>query len=120
MFLVFATYNPSKRSFYHWATGDEAPDTLESVIMVALIAGFAFIIRSSWRSLKLVGLLIGAVFMTSFSLMLSELGVLNLEDNVIWTLTVQTSIATVLAVGVSFSAIRARLAGQIDSDDVGR
>jgi hypothetical protein len=30
------------------------------------------------------------------------------------------SLSTLLAVGVSFSAIRARLSGQIDSDDVGR
>ena len=120
LFLVFATYNPSGRSFYHWATGDDAPFTIIAVVAIGLVACFIFLIRSTWRSIKPFGALLLTVFLGLFNLMLVDLGIINVSGNWVVTVMVLISLSTLLAFGVSFSAIRARLAGQIDSDDVGR
>jgi hypothetical protein len=120
LFLVFATYNPSGTSFYHWAVSGFSPLTLVSVVGVALLAIYVFLFRSTWRSIKITGILIGAVFMGLFNLMLVDLEIVTIEGNSILVVMFLASLATILSIGVSFSAIRARLAGQIDSDDVGR
>lgn len=120
LFLVFATYNPSGRSFYHWAGSEEAPGTIVAVTAVALIAGYAFLIRATWRSVKPLGALLVAIFLALFNVMLVDLGLVSTEPEGSVSIMVLTSLGTILGVGVSFSAIRARLSGQIDSDDVGR
>ncbi len=120
LFLVFATYNPSGVSFYHWAVSGWSPLTLVSVVGVALLAIYVFLFRSTWRSIKLTGIMIGAVFMGLFNLMLIDLEIVAIDRASIVVVMILASLATILSVGVSFSAIRARLAGQIDSDDVGQ
>lgn len=119
LFLVFSTYNPSGRSFFHWAKSGEAPATMVAVIAILLISGYAFLIRSTWRSIKPGGALLITLFLVFFNVMLIDLGLVAVS--VEWVIPVMclTSISVLLAVGVSFSAIRARLSGQIDSDDVG-
>lgn len=120
LFLVFATYNPSGRSFYHWTMSDEAPATMIAVTAVMLIAGYAFLIRATWRSIKPMGALLLAIFLALFNAMLVDLGLVSLSAEGSIAMMILASLSTLLAVGVSFSAIRARLSGQIDSDDVGR
>lgn len=120
LFLVLATYNPSGRSFYHWALSDDAPSTIVAVIAISLFACFLFLFRSSWRSIKPFGMFLLAALLGLFNLMLVDLGIVKVTGNWVVTVMVLLSLSTLLAVGVSFSAIRARLAGQIDSDDVGR
>lgn len=120
LFVVFATYNPSGVSFYHWALSGWAPLTMVCVVGVALLAVYVFLFRSTWRSIKLTGILIGSVFMVLFNLMLVDLGFVTIDTGSIVVVMALASVSTILSVGMSFSAIRARLAGQIDSDDVGR
>jgi len=118
LFLVFSTYNPSGRSFYHWAITTESPATMVAITAIMLIASYAFLIRSTWRSIKPVGALLVVIFLVLFNVMLAGLSFVTISaDGVIVMCLV--SISTLLAIGVSFSAIRARLSGQIDSDDVG-
>ena len=50
LFLVFATYNPSGVSFYHWAISGWSPVTLVWVVGVAMLAIYVFLIRSTGRS----------------------------------------------------------------------
>lgn len=90
------------------------------VVGVALLAVYVFLFRSTWRSIKLTGILIGSVFMVLFNLMLVDLGFVTIDTGSIVVVMALASVSTILSVGMSFSAIRARLAGQIDSDDVGR
>jgi hypothetical protein len=120
LFLVFATYNPSGRSFYHWAISDEAPATMAAVTAVMLVAGYAFLIRATWRSIKPMGALLMAIFLALFNAMLVDLGLVSVSAEGSLAMMLLASLSTLFAVGVSFSAIRARLSGQIDSDDVGR
>ena len=120
VFIVFATYNPSGMSFLHWAVSPGSSKTVVAAVGVALLGLFIFIARSTWRSMKLVGITITALFFFLFSVMLIDLGVIQLSSTEVLEVITLVVIASTLAVGLSFSAIRARLSGQVDSDDVGR
>lgn len=120
LFLVFATYNPSGRSFYHWAREGDAPTALVAVVATVLLGGYVFLIRATWRSIKPGGALLAAIFLVLFNVTLVDLGFVSAAADGAVSVMCLASLATLLAIGVSFSAIRARLSGQIDSDDVGR
>jgi hypothetical protein len=119
LFLVFATYNPSGRSFFHWATSGQSPATTVATAAIMLIASYAFLIRATRRSIGLLGVLLAVTFLVFFNVMLGGLGLVAISSERVIVMGL-VSISMVLAVGVSFSAIRARLSGQIDSDDIGR
>jgi hypothetical protein len=78
------------------------------------------LLRSTWRSIKPFGTFLVAVFLALFNLMLVDLGVVRISGDWVVSVMILLSVSTLLAFGVSVSAIRARLSGQIDSDDVGR
>jgi hypothetical protein len=107
-------------SFLHWAVSPGSNKTVVAAVGVALLGFFIFIARSTWRSMKLVGITITALFFFLFSVMLIDLGVIQLSSTEVLEVITLVVIASTLAVGLSFSAIRARLSGQVDSDDVGR
>ena len=120
VFIVFATYNPSGMSFFHWAVSPGSNKSVVAAVGVALLGVFVFIARSTWRSMKLIGITITALFCILFSVMLIDLRVIALTSTEVVEVIALVVIASTLGVGLSFSAIRARLSGQIDSDDVGR
>jgi len=120
VFIVFGTYNPSGVSFVHWASAPETNRIVAAVVGVALLGVFLFIIRSTWRSMKFIGISITAVFFVLFNVMLVDVGIIPLSSSHVIEIMSLFTIASTLAIGMSFSAIRARLSGQIDSDDVGR
>jgi len=120
LFLVFGTYNPSGLSYYHWIKSGDAAFTTAAVAGTAMFGAYLFLVRSTWRSIKPIGVLIGATFFALFNLMLIDVGLVTVGSSGVVSVMVLASVASILAIGLSFSAIRARLAGQIDSDDVGR
>lgn len=118
-FMVFATYNPSGQSYYHWAmSGDSNFAAVFSVGMGFLIA-YVLYFRTMFRSIKPAGAVLLAILFFSLNYMLIDTNVLEIDAR--WQLEALflLSFATLLTIGLSFSAIRARLAGQIDSDNVG-
>ena len=115
-FVVFGTFNPSGVSFYHWATGDSPVLSLVGVVGVALLAIYVFLLRSTWRSIRLPGIVIGVAFFALFNLMLVDLEIVALNGRGVLSVMILASAATLLSIGLSFSAIRARLSGFIDTD----
>jgi len=119
IFIVFATYNPTGVSYYHWVTSGEAPFTMFATTGIFLLGVYAFLIRATWRSMKIVGITLCIGFFTFLNFMLVDLGVIEVTATWVISVMVLITIASTLSIGVSFSAVRARIAGQIDSDDVG-
>lgn len=116
LFLVAATYNPSGYSYYHWAfRGDTEYWALKIFLGLLIIFGYVFCVYATWRSLRLmlsVPLLL-VIFCCLW--LLSDWGVLDLSDWLQRTLALETSLVVLLGTGVSFSLIRYRLSGQLDS-----
>ena len=70
--------------------------------------------------MKFVGIFLTFTFFALFSYMLIDIGLVRLVSAPVVEIMGLAVVASTLAIGLSFSAIRARLSGQIDSDDVGR
>lgn len=117
--LVLATYNPSGYSWYHWATGAIAAGGLGAVHVffgVVLVAGWAIFVVATGRSLGAFGVVIGAVLIGTAIWLLSEAGLVRAESAraVLWLALI--ALATLLAVGLSWSHIWRRLSGQLEVD----
>jgi uncharacterized protein DUF6524 len=115
-FLVTASYNPSGYSYWHWTfRGDGDYWALKVFIGLLLIFGYVFCIYSTWRSLRIMLsvpllLVIGACLW-----LLSDWGIVDFSNSVQRTLALETALVVLLGTGVSFSLIRYRLSGQLDS-----
>ncbi len=116
LFLVMATYNPSGYSYWHWAFRGNMNDwALKIFLGLLIIFGFVFCSYSTWRSLRIVLsvpliLAIGACLW-----LLSDWGIIDLSDWLQRTLALESALTILLGTGVSFSLIRYRLSGQLDS-----
>lgn len=116
LFLVAATYNPSGYSYYHWAfRGDGGYWALKIFLGLLIIFGFVFCCYATWRSLRLMLSLPLLLLMATCFWLLSDWGLLDLSDWLQRTLALEAGLVVLLGTGVSFSLIRYRLSGQLNS-----
>jgi hypothetical protein len=116
LFLVAATYNPSGYSYYHWAfRGDTSNWALKIFLGFLIIFGFVFCGYSTWRSLRILLSVPLLLTIAACLWLLSDWGMLDFSDWLQRTLALEISLVILLGTGVSFSLIRYRLSGQLDS-----
>jgi len=121
--LVYVSYNPSGYSYYHWAkeaffgqgTFKTPPFAMVSVL---LLIGWTVYLRATFRSLGGLGLLLALAFFAIIIWWLIDLGLLGINNVSVISYIALFLIAAVLAVGMSWSHIRRKISGQVDTDDV--
>ena len=119
LFGVFATYNPSGYSYYHWLQHDGGYVSLRVLAGVALAIFYVVYLRATLRSLGPIGIGLTFALFGSVAWLLTQWHVVDLarsDDEAVVSLAIA---ASVLAVGMSWSSIRYRISGQYDSEDVG-
>lgn len=117
--LVFATYNPSGTSYFHWvknALGAEGLEPLHYFLGVILLAGWTIFIIATERSLGALGSIIGAALLGTGIWLLVDIGVLHAEsvNTIAWLALF--AVGTLLAIGLSWSHLWRRLSGQLEVD----
>ena len=119
--VVFATYNPEGFSYYHWVSGEIANfSVLKAFVGVVLIIGWAMLIRATLGSLGAIGIILAAAFFgLSIWLLVDVLGLSTNNFRVI-SYIIEIMLSSVLSIGVSWSHIRRRLSGQVDTDELDR
>ena len=114
--LVAGSYNPSGYSYYHWAFQGSADYwALKILIGLLIIFGYVFCVAATVRSLRLLLGVPLLLVLASALWLLSNEGWLDLSDWLERTLALEAALVIVLGTGVSFSLIRYRLSGQLDS-----
>lgn len=118
--LVFATYNPSGWSFAHWLKGSYTAGALgpeHFVGGVILVIGWIILMTATFRSIGILGLLLGAALFGGLVWLLIDYGVLSIDSasDLTWVILVVASI--VLAIGLSWSHVWRRITGQLEVDD---
>lgn len=119
LILVFATYNPSEYSFYHWMlTGlDTGFQPLMAFSGIVLLIGWVVYLRATITSLGLIGLILAFAFFGTLLWMVIDWGIVPADSIQTITYIVLTLLSMVLAIGMSWSHIRRRMSGQIDVND---
>lgn len=117
--LVFASFNPTGYSYFHWVKNTLPTFTpYIALVGIALIIGWAIFIRATLRSLGPVGITLALLLQACLVWLFIDLGWFDWKDmNVMaWIGLLITSL--ILAIGMSWSHIRRRISGQVDTDDV--
>lgn len=118
--LVLATYNPSGWSFAHWVKTAFANSGLgpeHFVVGVILVIGWIILLSATYRSMGLLGLILGAALFGGLVWLLIDFGILSIDSpsDLTWVILIVASI--VLAIGLSWSHVWRRLTGQFEVDD---
>ncbi len=117
--LVFATFNPTDYSYYLWVAGMDGGNlALKALAGVALVILYVIYLRATWRSIGPIGLTLAAAFLGALIWVTIDLGLLDLERPTIVTWVLLFALATILAIGISWSHVRRRVSGQADMDDI--
>lgn len=118
-FVVFAIYNPSGHSYYHWLI--DVGDDRWSLKALAGVSLLIAVMTFAYATLRAIGKSGVAATLTFFGVVIWAMVDNNLLDGLgrwAWVTIFLGVIASVLGIGVSWSHVRARLSGQNDSNDV--
>ncbi len=115
--LVLGTYNPTPYNFLAWVTddasrGEQLP--LKLLIAAVMIIGYVIYFRATFESIGFIGIGLALLFFAGIVWLLLDYGILNLQEygTVAWVgLFI---LATIMAIGMSWSFIRRKLSGQVD------
>lgn len=116
--LVFATYNPSGYSFYHWTVNGGGPTALKIMVGLALALLYAAVLRVIGAAFRRSGVIVGAI--AGFLFSIESVIVLLPRDVSLswrgWVLVVQYAVlgalTLMIAFGISWSYLIERLTGQ--------
>lgn len=117
--LVLATFNPSGYSYVHWVNGP-AGESLPFKVVLGILLAILYIVflRATWRSIGPIGVGLAVAFFGAIVWALFYYEVIALGQTTVLTYIALVLLASIMAVGLSWSHIRRRLSGQIDTDDV--
>ena len=116
--LIFATYNPEHRSYFHWLAEDHWTLTpLKAFVGVCLLVGWVFLIRATLSSLGAFGALLAAAFFGTLIWLVVSWLHLQPQTSKGLTYLILLGLAAVLSTGSLFSIVRRRLTGQVDVDE---
>ena len=121
LIVVFSTYNPEGMSYYHWVTDALSEfSIIKAFVGVVLLIGWIILIRATLGSLGIIGMLLaGAFFGLAIWLIIDVFG-LSTDSARVISYIIEVMIASVLSIGVSWSHVRRRISGQVDTDELDR
>ena len=117
-FLVFGTYNPSGRSFYHWLRDSDAAAIWKLIAGGLLVIAYSVVVPIVWRALGLGGLLLTTVLGTTACWVLIEAGWVSLDapNAPVWIFL--SVVAFVGGVGLCWMLFGRILDGQLRTRDL--
>ena len=119
--VVFASYNPEGYSYFHWMKEDFPSFTVyKSLVGVILIIGWIILIRATLGSLGAIGIMLAVAFFGLLIWLFFDVFNIPTDSARVVTYIIQVMIICVLSVGVSWSHIRRRISGQVDTDEIER
>ena len=117
--LVLVTWNPSGRSYVDWLIGHGADERAYVALAgVTLLILWIIYLRATFFAIGWFGVILAGAFLGALLWVMTDLGLLAIDsaDAAVWAALV--CIGIVLGIGMGWSHVRARLSGQISTDDV--
>ena len=119
--VVFASYNPEGASYFHWIKEEFPTFTVyKGFVGVILVIGWIILIRATIGSLGAIGIILATAFFGLLIWLIFDVFNLPTDSVRVVTYIIQVMIVCVLSIGVSWSHIRRRLSGQVDTDEIER
>lgn len=118
LLIVLATYNPYGMSYYHWVSEDGGYASLKVLAGVALLIMHIVAMLATLRSIGAIGVALVTALAASTAWFLVDSAILDIENPRKFVFTLLAILGTVYGFGLSYSHVRNRLSGQVDSRDV--
>lgn len=115
--LVLLTYNPSGQSHLHWALADfKAFDAARAFAGALLLGAWVFAIRTTMVSMGTLGIVLLGLVLGTLVWLLFDIGAIkaNAPHLLVWIVLIVVGV--ILGVGLSWSALRQRLTGQVEAN----
>ncbi|MCA0921739.1 DUF6524 family protein [Pseudooceanicola nanhaiensis] len=119
-FLLLAlTFNPTPWNYITWARTDGGAQLpLILLLGLLLLVGYIIYLRATLRSIGALGMGLVLAIVAALIWVLVDYGLLSLDNPGVNTWLAIVALSFVLGIGLSWSHVRRRLAGQADVDDV--
>ena len=108
---VFAFYNTTGISLWHWPTESRFAFWMKITVGLALLASYFIMAWSTYGALKLKGILFSSIIISSIWITLVEFLAMLGHSRPELGLIFLSSIATLFGIGINYSPIHYRLAG---------
>jgi hypothetical protein len=119
--VVFASYNPEGVSYYHWVAETFPTFTLlKAFIGVVLLICWVILIRATLGSLGFIGIILASAFFGLAIWLIIDVIGLSADNLRVISYLIEIMLASVLSIGVSWSHVRRRISGQVDTDELDR
>lgn len=115
--LVFLTYNPSGYSWVGWLRS-ETPMVYKVAAGLVLLIGWVIYVRATWNSLGALGTILAGAFFAVIIWLLIQWGLLSLGSAATIQWLGLFVLSGILAIGMSWSHVRRRMAGQYDTNEI--
>lgn len=121
LIVVFSSYNPEGVSYYHWIY-QALPEfsVIKAFVGVILLIGWIILIRATLGSLGFIGIVLAAAFFGLAIWLIIDVMGLSTDNLRVVSYIVEIMLASVLSIGVSWSHVRRRISGQVDTDELDR
>ncbi len=125
--LVYATFNPTGHSYFHWVVApligmgepSGGSSALKFLAGMVLVIGWVVVLQATRRSIGLTGAVLALALCGGLIWLLVEQHVVAPSGSAAIAHIALVAIGLVLGVGMSWSLFSRRLTGQIDTDQVG-
>lgn len=119
--LVYSTWNPSGRSFYHWAiqpifNGTATLDPGKILVGLVLVAGWVVVVGATRRSLGLGGTVLVTAIFAVLAWFLIDRGIFRPQGAAAMAHVALVALSLVLAVGLSWAILMRKATGQVEVD----
>ncbi len=118
--LVCLTWNPTRYNYVEWALVQWQENLAPLVAFSGLImlAGWFFFLRTTARSLGVLGLALCVAVAATVLWALFQYGLVQRESTTLLSWIVLILFSAILAVGMSWAHLRTRWSGQATVDDI--
>jgi hypothetical protein len=117
--LVCLTWNPTRYNFVEWAMAQwQALAPLVAFVSIVLLMGWIFFLRTTARSLGLLGLLLCLALAATVFWTLFYFDLVDRESTTLLSWLVLLVFSAILAAGMSWAHLRNRWSGQATVDEV--
>ena len=116
LILVFITYNPTGLNYVRWAMESYATN-LSVVILLGLIlfVAYAVFVRATLQSIGKIGIGMIIAVIAVLLWVLYDKGLLDPANSTLMTWIGLVGLSLILGIGLSWSIIRRRISGQVDT-----
>ncbi|MEY4871357.1 MAG: hypothetical protein RLZZ563_687 [Pseudomonadota bacterium] len=117
--LLSATYNPTEWNYIRWVEAHWATQMPLAVLLGLLIGvGYMVYVVATLRSIGAFGMILVAAIAGAFLWVLSDWGLLSLENPSLNLWLGIFVLSLILGIGLSWAILRQRLSGQASVDEV--